>query len=73
MAIIEYPSRPAKCKDCIYCGYFQPLKKNAEEAKNYRHRCKRTSKEVTLSDRVCDDWKMGCGIPRNYIHIKLEE
>lgn len=73
MAIIEYPSRPAKCKDCIYCGYFHPLKKNGEEAKSYRHKCKRTEKEITLSDRVCDDWKMGCGIPRNYMYIKIEE
>lgn len=39
--IIEYPSRPAKCKDCIYCGYFHPLKKNGEESRNYRHQTDR--------------------------------
>lgn len=70
--IIEYPSRPAKCKDCIFCGYLHPIKKDGTESRNYRHRCKRTGNDILLTDRVCDDWKMGCGIPSNYGYIEIE-
>lgn len=69
--IIEYPSRLAKCKDCIFCGYYHPQKKDGTESRNYRHKCKRTEKDILLSDSVCDDWKMGSGIPRNYNYIKI--
>lgn len=70
--IIEYPSRAAVCKDCIYCGSFHPKKKDGTESRLRRHRCKQTGNDILLSDRVCDKWKMGCGIPRNYEHIKIE-
>ena len=70
--IIEYPSRKARCKDCIYCGYYYPIKKNGEESNMRRHRCKRTGRDILLSDYVCNDWRMGCGIPSNYNHIKIE-
>ena len=71
--IIEYPSRPAKCKDCIYCGYYHLVKKDGSISYTCRHKCKLTGSIVLLSDRVCDKWKMGCGIPRNFDHIKIEE
>lgn len=71
MAIIEYPYRPAKCKDCIYCGYYYPIKKDGTSALRSRHKCKRTEKDIKLTDRVCDNWKMGCGIPRNYNYIEI--
>lgn len=70
--IIEYPSHPAKCKDCIYCGYYRPKKKDGTESLLYRHKCKRTEKDILLSDKVCDEWKMGCGIPSNYDYIKID-
>lgn len=70
--IIEYPPRPAKCKDCIFCGYYRKTNKDGSESNRRSHKCKRTGKDVLLTDRVCDDWKMGCGIPRNYNHIKIE-
>jgi hypothetical protein len=63
--IIEY-TRPAKCKDCIYCGYYYPKKKNGGDGWSRRHKCKITGDTVLLSDRVCDSWKMGCGMPDRY-------
>lgn len=69
--IIEYPSRPAKCKDCVFCGYYRKTNKDGSESKRRSHKCKQTEKEVSLSDRVCNKWKMGCGIPRNYNYIEL--
>lgn len=69
--IIEYPSRPAKCKDCIFCGYYHPKNKDGTESRNHRHKCKRTEKDILLTDRVCDNWKMGSGIPRNYNYIEI--
>ncbi|GEM_PF-4130452 len=68
--IIEYPSRPARCKDCVFCGYYHPLKRNGLRSKTRRHKCKITGEEILLTDRVCDSWKMGCGIPSNYDYIK---
>ena len=34
---------------------------------------KRTGRDILLSDYVCNDWRMGCGIPSNYNHIKLNK
>jgi len=63
--IIEY-TRSAKCKDCIYCGYYHPFKKNGDKSYVHRHKCKLTDNIVLLDDPVCDKWKMGCGVPSNY-------
>ena len=71
--IIEYPSRKAKCKDCVYCGYYHIVKKNGNMSYVRRHKCRLTGDIILLSDIVCDKWKIGCGVPRNYDYIKLEE
>ena len=70
--IIQY-IREARCKDCKYCGYYYPLKKNGEESNLRRHKCKRTGMPVSLSKKVCKDWELGCGIPANYDRIVLKE
>ena len=70
--IIEYAPRPAKCKDCKYCGYYYPKKKCGESSRFRRHKCKLTDTAVLLADKVCDEWKMGCGIPNNYDYIKID-
>ena len=70
--IIEY-SRKATCKDCIYCGYYYPLKKNGTQSRVCRHKCKLKNQDVLLSDYVCDSWKMGCSVPSNYDYIKVKK
>lgn len=69
--IIEYSSRPAKCKDCIYCGYYYPIKKDGNNSNYRRHKCKLTNKTTLLNNRVCDKWIMGCGVPDNFNYIKV--
>lgn len=66
--IFEY-SRSAKCKDCLYCGYYYPKKKDGLPSRLRRHKCKLTEKDVLLSNSVCGNWEMGCGEPGNYDYI----
>jgi hypothetical protein len=67
--IIEYPSRAARCKDCIFCGYYYPKNKDGSESRSKRHKCKKSEEIILLDDKVCDKWVMGSGIPRNYNYI----
>jgi hypothetical protein len=61
-------TRNAKCKDCKYCEWFYPPKKDGTTSKLKRHICsnlessrygaKNSGKTITQNDLVCDKWKL---------------
>jgi hypothetical protein len=61
----------ARCKDCRFCGYYNPLKKDGTESRITRHKCAITNKQVCKRDLVCDKWIINySGIPYSFTHIE---
>lgn len=64
----------ARCKDCRYCGYYNPLKKDGTESRVIRHKCYVTNKQICKRDLVCDrfteSWANWSSIPYSFSHIE---
>jgi len=62
---------PARCKDCIYCGYYHITKKDGTKSYVRRHTCYLTGNDARLKDKVCERWKMNAsGTPHYFDRIR---